>query len=322
MANSTINSTIMGKAYEYACILAIKELLINVRPVEIVCDKSLCIAKERYSKISKNEQNEMSKSALAGLKAIIEMEPKIIEDGKDILEVSLQPDNVAKTTGDIRDILITRRSIKWEIGISVKHNHAALKHPRLSPELDFGNVWFKIPCSNLYFSEIEPVFNKLKEYESHGKLWKEIPSKYDTLYMPILNAFKKEFDSLYKKHQDEVTKNLINYFIGSNGKDYYKIIHCNNHTTRIQPFNLSGTLNQETANKKPSITFDKLSLPTKIIDLFFKEKSKTTLILKMDNCWVISFRIHNASSHVETSLKFDIQPIEQPADIFYLDVEW
>ena len=100
------------------------------------------------------------------------------------------------------------------------------------------------------------------------------------------------------------------------------MIHNKNKTTRIQPFNLFGTLNQGTKNRKPSITYGKISLPTKIIDLSFKENSQTTLILTMNNGWSISFRIHNASSRVEPSLKFDIQLVGQPADIFYLDVSW
>jgi len=321
MAKSTINSTIMGKAYEFACIKALEKLLKNVRPIEIIKNNSLSIAYERYNEVSEDEQKEMLKSAIAGIKTILEMEPKIIEDGKDTLTVSLQPDNVAKA-GDIRDVLIIRRSIEWEIGISVKHNHAALKHSRLSSKLDFGNVWFGIPCSDLYFKEISPLFNKLKKYKENKKLWAEIPNKHDVFYIPILNAFKKEFDSLYKKHSKELTNKLIMYLLGSNGKDYYKMIHYKKNKTRIQPFNIFGTLNQETKNKKPSIKFDKIILPTKIINLSFKEKSKTTLILTMNDYWVISFRIHSADGPVVPSLKFDTQLLSQPADLFYHDAVW
>lgn len=321
MAKSTIKSTIMGKAYEFACIMALEKLLKNVRPIEIVDNKSLKIAKERYNEVSENDQKEMLKSALAGIEAIIKMEPKITEDGKNILTVLLQPDNVAKKE-DIRDVLIIRRSIEWEIGISVKHNHVALKHSRLSSTLDFGNVWFGIPCSDLYFNEIKPIFNKLKEFKENGKMWSEVPNKNEAVYIPILNALKREFDSLYKKNPKEITEKFIMYLLGSSGKDYYKMIHCKNNKTRIQPFNLFGTLNQETANKKPSIIFDKILLPTKIIDLSFKENSKTTLIFTMNNCWAISFRIHSAETIVVPSLKFDIQLIGQPVDIFYHDVAW
>lgn len=311
----------MGKAYEYACIIVIDELLKKIRPLEIVKNNSLNIAHDRYNEIDKNIQNDMLKSATAGIEAIILMEPKIVEDGKDKLTISLQPDNVAKN-GDIRDVLIIRRSIEWEIGISVKHNHAALKHSRLSNKLDFGNVWFGINCSENYFNEIKPIFNQLKLYKKTNKLWAEIQDKFEKIYMPILNAFKKEFDSLYAKHQKKITEKLILYLLGSNGKDYYKMIHHKNNKTKIQPFNLLGTLNQAASKKKPSILFGKTPLPTKIIELTVKENSKTTLELTMNNGWAISFRIHNAATKVETSLKFDIQLLGQPSDLFYKDVDW
>ena len=44
--------------------------------------------------------------------------------------------------GDVRDIVIKRKNIEWEIGLSIKHNHDAVKHSRLSHKLDFGNEWF------------------------------------------------------------------------------------------------------------------------------------------------------------------------------------
>jgi len=321
MPKSAIKPTVMGKAYEYACILAIEKILKDIRQIEIIKNNSLNIACDRYNEVDEYNKKDMLKSALAGIEAIIQMEPKIIEDGNDKLTISLQPDNVAMS-GDVRDVLLIRRAIEWEIGISVKHNHAALKHSRLSAKLDFGNIWFGFNCSEVYFNEIYTIFNELKKYKAAGKLWAEISNKAENIYEPILNAFKKEFDLLYAKHQKIITEKLILYLLGSNGKDYYKMIHWKNNTTRIQPFNLYGTLNQESSRKKPGIKFGKISLPTKIIDFSFKENSKTTLELTMNNGWAISFRIHNAASKVETSLKFDIQLLGQPSDLFYKYAEW
>ena len=321
MPKLTVKPTVMGKAYEYACILALEKTLKEIRPIKIIKNNSLSISHDRYNEVDKSIQEDMLKSALAGIKAIIQMEPKIIDDGNDELSISLQPDNVAMR-GDVRDVLLMRRSIEWEIGISVKHNHAALKHSRLSSKLDFGNIWFGINCSEIYFNEIYPIFDKLKKYKDAKKLWAEISNKAEEIYEPILSAFKKEFDSLYIKHKTIITEKLILYLLGSNGKDYYKMIHWKNNTTKIQPFNLYGTLNQESSKKKPCIKFGKLSLPSKIIDFSFKEGSKTTLELTMNNGWAISFRIHNATSKVETSLKFDIQLLGQPSDLFYKYAEW
>ncbi len=318
---NTINSTIYGKAYEYACVLAIKDIVAKYRNIKIENNESLIIAKERYQKeISVRDRQEMLLSAKSGIKAIIEMEPRIIEDGKDVLSISLQPDNVATKNGDIRDVLIIRRSIKWEIGISVKHNHAALKHSRLSQHVDFGKEWMKYPCSKQYFSEIKPVFDKLYKLKEQGEKWRDLSQKEDVVYIPILKAFSKELLSLNKSRS--ITGNLVKYLIGSNGKDYYKLVHNNNHTTTIMPFNILGTLNQATDQSMPKIKIPRIKLPTRIIELDFKENSKTTLILTMNNGWSISFRIHNASTKVEPSLKFDIQLKSKPEDVFYLNRKW
>jgi len=318
---NTIKSTIYGKAYEYACILAVKDIVSQYRSVEIENNESLTIARERYTKeITTQDRREMLLSAKSGIMAIIEMEPRIIEDGQDVLSISLQPDNVATQKGDIRDVLIIRRSIKWEIGISVKHNHAALKHSRLSQHVDFGQEWMKSPCSKQYFAEIKPVFDRLQKLKEQGKTWRELSRKEDCIYIPILQSFSKELLSLNKSKS--ITENLVKYLIGSNGKDYYKLIHNNNHTTTIMPFNILGTLNKPANKSTPKIKIPKIKLPTRIIELAFKEKSKTTLILTMNNGWSISFRIHNASTKVEPSLKFDIQLKSKPEDIFYLNRRW
>jgi len=143
----------------------------------------------------------------------------------------------------------------------------------------------------------------------NGKLWSEIDK--DAVYINILDSFKNEFIRLDKEHGN-IAENLIKYLLGSNGKDYYKLIHNKNRTATITPFNLYGTLNQ----------IIPIDLPTRIIEFSYKENSKTTLILTMNNGWSISIRIHNASSKVETSLKFDINLISKPENMFYLEVEW
>ncbi len=315
-------SGILGKAYEYACLEALYESIKDIRPVEIIKNPSFSIAKNCFERISDTEKSSMEKSAFAGIKVIMEMEPKIAEDGRDKLTISLQADNIAKS-GDIRDIIIIRRSVEWEIGISVKHNHAALKHSRLSQHIDFGKEWFQTPCSVEYFNDITPIFKFLTSLKEKGELWKNIRNKEDVVYTPILKAFMKEFHRLFTQYNQKITKGIINYLLGSNGNDYYKLIHYDNDCkTRVIPFNIKGTLNQSANKTKPKIKIPKIPLPSRIIELCFKEESKTTIVLTMNNGWAISFRIHNASSYVEPSLKFDIQLQGQPADLFYIDTKW
>ena len=316
----TSNSSIYGKAYEYACILALIDKVEQFREIEIGENNSVIIARQRYESVDDDMRTDMLLSAKAGIEAIINMEPRITEDGKDLLTVTLQPDTAATKKGDIRDVLIIRRSIKWEIGISVKHNHSALKHSRISPHIDFGKDWMGVPCSHNYFDNINKVFKKLEKAKTENKKWSEIRNKEDDAYIPLLQAFMDEFTSLQKSHN--VTSKLVKYLIGSNGRDYYKLIHHNNHTATIVPFNLYGTLNLSAANQKPQIEIPPINLPNRIIELSFKEKSKTTIVLTMNKGWSISMRLHNASSRVEMSLKFDIQLQSKPEDLFYLDVKW
>ena len=61
---------------------------------------------------------------------------------------------------------------------------------------------------------------------------------------------------------------------------------------------------------------------TRIVSLDFKSNSLNTLELYLDNKWQFTFRIHNASSKVETSLKFDIQIVGMPTSIISIDSKW
>ena len=97
----TDHSTVNGKAYEYACVLSIQDIVSKYRKIKIVENSSMKIARERFNSISESERNTMIRSASAGIKAILTMEPRIVEDGSDELEISLQPDDTG-VLGDVR----------------------------------------------------------------------------------------------------------------------------------------------------------------------------------------------------------------------------
>jgi hypothetical protein len=79
--------------------------------------------------------------------------------------------------------------------------------------------------------------------------------------------------------------------------DFYKVIKENG-TVSISSFNLGGTLGWGT----------RLPIPTSF-QISPKPESDTTLLMVFNQGWQISFRIHNASSKVEPSLKFDVAPV-------------
>ena len=54
-------------------------------------------------------------------------EPRLIEDDGDELTLEFQKDGKG-AEGDVRDIVIKRDDIEWEIGLSIKHRHEDAKH--------------------------------------------------------------------------------------------------------------------------------------------------------------------------------------------------
>ena len=250
--------------------------------------------------------------------SLFDLEPLILEDGVDILTLKIQSDAAGKA-GDVRDVLIIRRGIEWEIGLSIKHNHFAVKHSRLSKSLDFGLKWFGIKCSEQYWNDIGPIFNYLKAEKAKGRMWDKLPAKERDIYMPLLTAFKDELLRSYSIHSD-IPKKMVEYLLGQ--FDFYKVISIDSQqATQIQTFNLHGTLNKA-GNIKPKTTVPLSLLPTRIVALDFKPGSSNTIELYLDSGWQFSFRIHNAASRVETSLKFDIQIIGMPATIISINCKW
>jgi hypothetical protein len=98
-------------------------------------------------------------------------------------------------------------------------------------------------------------------------------------------------------------------------QDFYKVIK-GRRKVEIEAYNLHGTLNQSFKSIKPLYNTKKIKFPDKLIDVSFAKNSKTTLIVSLNEGWQISFRIHNASSRVEPSLKFDINLVSAPSDMF------
>ena len=83
--------------------------------------------------------------------------------------------------------------------------------------------------------------------------------------------------------------------------DFYKIIKENGDVS-IASFNIYHTLKWR----------QRLKLPNRIIEIKFKPKSKTTVLMVLDQGWQVSFRIHNATSNIESSLKSDINLVGCP----------
>ncbi|WP_419196699.1 HaeIII family restriction endonuclease [Bartonella grahamii] len=92
------------------------------------------IAESFYNLFNDTEKRLLN---LASIEAAVflQLHDKNIRNTKTII---LQEDSVG-IKGDVRDIIL--KVPENPIGISAKHNHSAIKHPRLSGKIDFGKEW-------------------------------------------------------------------------------------------------------------------------------------------------------------------------------------
>ena len=308
-----------GRAYEFACLTALNDEIKKLRPVEIETTDGYDAAKRAWNNIDNSLQVVMEESALAAVETLFELEPLIVEDGDDELVLKIQQDSRGEE-GDVRDILMVRRNIEWEIGLSLKHNHFAVKHSRLSRSLDFGDKWFGVPCSKKYWEDIKPIFDYLVEEKFKGTNWSELPAKEVDVYIPLLTAFMNEVRRS-NENDNSIPRKMVEYLLGE--FDFYKVVGIDNkRITQIQTFNLHGTLNQSSKKEMPKIKIPIASLPSRIVSLEFKPDSANTIELYMDGGWQFSFRIHNASTKVEPSLKFDVQILGIPTAIMTIECKW
>ena len=87
---------------------------------------------EAWDCLDKETRNKLKASAEAILDKFNELEPNLTNaKANSVLMLSIQSD-LEGISGDVRDIVISRKDSSWEIGISLKHNHFAVKHSRLS----------------------------------------------------------------------------------------------------------------------------------------------------------------------------------------------
>ncbi|MFC5044830.1 HaeIII family restriction endonuclease [Aquimarina hainanensis] len=312
MASQTVN----GKAFEYALLLGFYEYLHTITAVSITENEPYKTAKAFFEGFSEKEQATFRNTAHAAINFLIALEPRLSNStGKeDILNLELASDQAGQT-GDVRDVLLIRPLQKWEIGISAKNNHRAVKHSRLSNKINFGEKWLGVSCSNTYFQEINPIFDMLTALRAKDKStkWSSIENMHQVVYMPILDAFRKELLRLDKENPTIVAENLVQYLIGHH--DFYKVIKSQK-KVEIQAYNLHSTLNLPLGRIKSTAKIPKLKLPTRLIEIVYQENSTTTLLVSLNEGWQITFRIHNASSRVEPSLKFDINLVSAPHTLF------
>lgn len=283
-----------GRAFEYSLSYSLAEKL--VIPLEL---RSISVInKQSFEEQAPSEKINLIEAADHAVEFLIQND-LFFQSRDNVFEIKSMTDKSGEE-GDVRDIIITNQHGVTR-GISAKNRHHAIKHSRLSQTIDFGKVWMNSPCSAEYFSCIRPIFDTLKKLKSEKLKWSEIESKADKFYLPILHCFCTEIERILTNNPD-ASKALLEYLLGR--FDFYKIVKENG-SVKIDSFNLRGKLGWGK------------QLPTAVstIQIGLVENSTNKVMLIFNQGWQISFRIHNASTYVEPSLKFDIQPVGFPSSM-------
>lgn len=241
------------------------------------------VAKQAYSRLGKHERTRIDAAAGAAVQFLKTHDANL----RQVEQISMQSDMRGKV-GDVRDVII--HTANGEIGISAKHRHRAVKHSRLSASIDFGLEWYERNCSENYWKAVKPIFERLAEAKSVGKLWRDLPDKAQIVYAPLIRAFIAEV-------RGASAPKLLQYMLGE--YDFYKVVKENGNV-RLESFNMRGTL--KWGNKLPS--------PSRIVDL--EQARENTAIVTFDKGWSLSFRLHNAESKIQPSVKFDINLVDTP----------
>ncbi|GAA8470855.1 hypothetical protein KKKH26_06770 [Helicobacter pylori] len=302
-----------GRAYEYAWCLALEQKLSVFKKVIVDKQNGFNAANRAYESLEKSLQERYLESAKQGVLLLLDCEPllsEVIGSLQNEITLSLQKDKLGEI-GDIRDILIYFD--RFCIGLSIKHNHDAVKHSRLSKDLDFGEKWLGVKVSQNYKDTIKPLFERLENAKKEGMLWRDFPNKEQEIYAPLLQAFKKEVLRIDENEKNKVPQKMVEYLLGK--YDFYKAILLEREQkTKLEAYHFNNTLNRSLKNK-PKRIIPLSKLPTRMIYFDFKPKSFNTLESVLNEGWSFSLRIHNASSRVEPSLKFDIKLLSIPVSV-------
>ncbi len=263
----------------------------------LVKNKSLAVAQAAYNTSMPHIRDSLDKAAGEVAMFLTDQDKQFGE----AQQVMLQPDSRGQS-GDTRDIVITLKN--GELGISAKNNHEAVKHSRLSDRIDFGKEWAGHPVSPHYFANVRPIFHHLRDLRGRDKLFRDLQNKETDIYLPVLTAFEKELTRLCVEFGEPFISNVFSYLLGSH--DFYKVIKSErDRNVSILSMNMRGDLGWG----------HKWKIPNAIDIIKRKPKSNSTLLVFFTGGWQLSFRIHNASSKVEPSLKFDIQFIGLPPSV-------
>ena len=279
------SQTAKGSAFEFA----LAQAFIDVTPAKSAdFERPFVTAHNHFHNMEEEIQGNMVIAAREAVTFLCAFEERLNQTPE--ATVHIQSSQDARKRADVRDIVI--RFPESEIGISAKNISKEVRAPRLSDTIDFGEKWLGIPVSQDYWQVVKPIFQSLRLKRRTATLWREISNK-DEIYSAVLTAFRDEILTIYRIKPKFVSEQLVRFILGR--YDFYQVTKENGDVS-VASFNLTNSLGWG----------DKVPLPNRILSCDFLPESQNTILLALDSGWQIRFRLHNASSKVEPSLKFSI----------------
>lgn len=117
MSNASNNQ---GRAYEFVCLKSLYQEISKIRPANIIINSSYLAAENAWDTLEKSEQTLYSLSAKSTIDTIFALEPNIIEESSDVLNLYIQNDQHGEEA-DVRDIIIESKDTRWEIEQNLKY---------------------------------------------------------------------------------------------------------------------------------------------------------------------------------------------------------
>jgi hypothetical protein len=275
--------------------------------IRLTSSDELVYAAACYQSLSDAKKTQLRKCAERSIEYIFEQEsiPRDVSS-----RVSLLPDAAGKN-GDVRDVVIDLGS--RQVGISCKTNHEAFKHQRLSATIDFVKEWgLGANCSTAYWDAIKPIFAELRSIRAKSQgnaTWANLGDYQTKFYLPVLQAWKDEMlriSDATEPNAGKAAQGLCRYIIGR--VDFWKVV-ARSKGVKLFAFNSNHSL----ATKRTK-------LPDRILGIDNFDGSQYSLSVRMNEGYQFNFRIHNASSKVEPSLKFDVQSQGLPPQVHQHDI--
>ena len=194
-------------------------------------------------------------------------------------------DRLPDDSRSVSDISINSKNKK--INISLKYNHAALKHPR-PYSLAISCGFNENSEENLkHRDDMQIIEENYRLKIGNAIKFNEHPEHKKKFYEQICKVCKNSLVNWSKSNSD-ISNKFFKFIIGN--EDFYKIIL------------------KDSLKNKEIIIQEYLNLPEP--KNFIATVKGSRLIIKFDNSWIFNLRIHTASSRIskqgsQLSLKFD-----------------